>query len=207
MNSKGAMKNLNDTSYLLAFFTTVWAIFMIVWLILRSPLPLPLGIAVTACFIALSIHIYLGAIAGYKALKSVPDDIDGNKDKKKSKQWTVIFIIQGAAMALSGALLGSFRLYEYIVPVMLFIVGLHYIPVSVLYHTKIQIYVAVPTVVLAVLGFFSLISGVFAEYAAGICSCGGAVGCAILGLWATKTVKAYTMRYGDGAKPDQQTGL
>ncbi|MDR2501858.1 MAG: hypothetical protein LBC78_01255 [Oscillospiraceae bacterium] len=198
MKTKGAMKNLNNTSYLLAFFTTVWAIFMLVWLILRSPLPLLPAIAVTAFFVAVSVYIYLSAIAGHKALKAIPDDENTEEDSKKSKKWTAVFIVQASAISLSSALLGSFGLFEYIVIAVLFIVGLHYIPISMFYRTKIQIYVAVPTILLAVLGLASLLTGTLAEYASGICSFAGALGCAVLGFWAIAQVKAFTSR------PDSQ---
>jgi uncharacterized membrane protein YfcA len=90
---------------------------------------------------------------------------------------------------VSCALLGSFGLYAYIVPVVLLIVGLHYIPIGLLYHTKIQTVVALPVVFVAVLGILSLLTNVGADYAPGVCAFVGAVSTSILGAWAVKTIR------------------
>jgi hypothetical protein len=203
MNTKGSMKNLNNTAYLLAFFTIVWAASMLVWFILDDVLPVGATIVLSVIFLAIAGYIYISAVLGYRSLKPIPEDDGSIQDKLKSKRWSVVFALQAVAISLSGALLGSFKLHVFIAPVMLLIVGLHYIPISMLYHTTIQSFVAIPTILIALLGLLAIFTDTGSRYAAGVCSLVGAIGCVTLGIWATTTVRAFVRQASSEVKADK----
>jgi hypothetical protein len=191
MKTKTAMKNATQTSFLLSFFTVFWAGCMVVWLIGKTEIPLWAVIAMGAACVACAVWILARAIQCTRMVKDVPEDGElSDNEKNAAKRWNIIFALNGIVIGVCCALLGIFGLYEYIAPAVLLIVGLHYIPISLLYKTGIHIAVAVPTVLAATLGILSLITGTAAAYAPGLSSLAGSVGAIVLGVWAVNTVRA-----------------
>jgi hypothetical protein len=188
------MKNFTQTSFFLAFFTVFWTGFMILWFITATELPPWIIIATGVLCVAFGIWILMKGIQCTRLLKTLPDGGElSDDDKKAAKKWNWIFILNGCVIGVSCALLSTFGLYEYIAPVVLLIVGLHYIPISFLYKTKIQTIVAIPTIIVAVLCIISLTTGTADAYAPGVSSLAGAIGAIILGIWIVKTVGAMIM--------------
>jgi hypothetical protein len=191
MKTKTAMNNTTQTAFLLSFFTVFWTAFMIFWLIQTTDLPLGVVVAMGAVCVVFAVLILIRARQCARLVKTLPEDGElSDREKKAAKRWNLIFSLNGCAIGVSCALLGIFGMYEYIIPVVLLIVGLHYIPISLLYKTKVQIAVAVPTVVASLLGIWSLRTGTADAYAPGLCALGGAAGAIVLGLWAVSAVKA-----------------
>ncbi|MDR2515374.1 MAG: hypothetical protein LBD02_09275 [Christensenellaceae bacterium] len=187
--TRGVQASLGQTILLLSFFTLLWAGFMLFGL-LASPLPPALPIALAVCLLLPAIWLLRGGLACLARAKAMPaGEAPSETERRAERRWNLIFGLQGGAIGLVCTLLGAFRLYAQIGPAVLLIVGLHYIPLGMLYRTKIHGLVALPVILIALLGLLSLATGFLSAFAPGVCALAGGLSTAILGLWVLKTAE------------------
>jgi hypothetical protein len=204
LSSEDGLNNLTQTIALLAFFTFFWAGIMIAWAIVDRPVPLAVPFAAFAVFAAGG--VWLGVCA--RSSQRRVADLFGTGDKpspsgKKSgertskpkpdaaaRRWTAIFVIQGVAIGAAACALSIFGQFRYIAPATLLIVGLHFIPIGLIYKTAIQQYWAAALIITACVAIFMLLAGgKAADFASPLCGVMGALSTITLGAWANHTIR------------------
>ena len=182
--TKAQIKNMITVTFMMAFFTVFWAIFMLI-----SFLPNIFAIILFAFFIILSVYLIIKGIKFNHDAQALPDEIKQDADIRAEKRWNIIFITQCVAICICCALLGIFDKYGYIIPVIMLINGLHYFPLGMIYRTPIHFVVAVPVTAISLLTMIFLPPSNFISTAGGISSLAGASSTSILGVYMIFFVK------------------
>ncbi|MDR1542259.1 MAG: hypothetical protein LBU32_30635 [Clostridiales bacterium] len=168
---------------MMAFFTIFWANFMMI-----SLAPNILAIIGFALFAIYSAWLAFMGVKLKRAVAALPDEPKQEHDARTEKRWSLIFTIQGIAIGGSCALLGVFSLYNYIIPVIVLIIGLHYFPLGLLYHTPIHFIVGVPVVLLPIFLTIFFPPSDFSSVAGGFSSLAGACSTTVLGAYMLASV-------------------
>ncbi|MDR1539967.1 MAG: hypothetical protein LBU32_18595 [Clostridiales bacterium] len=181
--TRAALKNMTISILMMAFFTIFWANFML--------MSFATNILAIIGFALLAIYSAWLAFMGVKlkrAVAALPDEPKQELDARAEKRWNLIFIIQGIAIGASCALLGAFSLYNYIIPVIVLIIGLHYFPLGLLYHTPIHFIVGVPVVLLSTFATIFFPPSDFSSAAGGFSSLAAACSTTVLGAYMMASV-------------------
>ena len=173
-----------QVAFMLAFFTIFWASFLF-W-----------GFGVSAVSIVLCILFIIGAgfiifnaAKAKSAVRALPDDTDSPEDKKEQRRWALIFSIQGGAIGAVCAILGTIGEYNYIVPAIVLIVGVHYFPLGAIYHTRIHFLVGTAVVAISLFCIRALRFEILGLVAIGICAATAAISTIILGIYIIRAAK------------------
>jgi hypothetical protein len=118
-----------------------------------------------------------------RAVGSLQEAEVSELDKKAQKSWSIIFSVQGCMIGASCAMLGIFGKYDFIVPVVAFIVGVHYFPLGALYHTRFHIAVGVFEVLISVLAIASIAMNRFVGLCIGLSALAAALGTVALSAY------------------------
>ncbi|MDR0432192.1 MAG: hypothetical protein LBH48_02615 [Bifidobacteriaceae bacterium] len=190
LNSPVALKYLTQSQYMLAGLTLFWAGAMLAWALIDRPVPVWVAIIVFAALAGAVVWIVPQTVRCSRGIGRLPAEQTGVKDPAANKKWALIFSTEGIAIGLTAGTLSSFGLFSYIIPATLLIVGLHFIPIGVLYKTSIQQYWAAVLVVVAIVGIVLLIAGgTGATFANVLCALAGALSTSWLAVWGAKTVQ------------------
>jgi hypothetical protein len=186
--SKQARAGLCQSAFMLAFFTIFWAAFLF-W---------GFGInifSIIGCifFLGMAIVIFCGAAKANRVVRSLPDSpVDPTadpKDKRITARWNLIFALQGIAMGVVCAILGILGQYQYIVPAVALIVGIHYFPLGAIYHTSIHFIMGAFVALIAFSGIVLQALGILGLEVIGICALATAVSTVILGVYILRLIK------------------
>jgi hypothetical protein len=183
--TRQACNNILQSMFMLGGFTVFWTVFMF-WGFGFGVLPFVVAVVLIACAVAIFIAASKMKPVISKAEKRAVD----SKDKKASKNWNVIFIIQGTAVGIVCGVLSFVGAYTYIPAAVALIVGLHYFPLSILYHTKIQTVVAIPVVIVSVLCIVMQAVGMLGVETIGIVSLCVALSTVMLGFYMHSLLKS-----------------
>jgi hypothetical protein len=176
--TKKARQNLAQSAVMLAVFTVFWPPFSF-WGFGLSVY----SVLLCAAFTGAAVCIFIGALKAGRAIKALPDEEVSAADRRAEKRWNVIFILQSCSIGVAGAALGILGEYAYVPLAAALIVGLHYIPIGLLYRTKIHAAVAALTVLTGVFCITARASGWLGDETIGICSAAAACGTSVLGGW------------------------
>jgi hypothetical protein len=182
--SKKARAGMCQSAFMLAFFTIFWAAFLF-W---------GFGInvfSIIGCifFVGMAIAIFCGAVKANCIVRSLADSSVDLEDKRITVRWNIIFSLQGAAIGIVCAIFGILGQYQYIVPAVVFIVGIHYFPLCAIYHTPIHFIVGAFVVLIAFLGIVLQALGILGIEAIGICALAAAISTVILGIYILRLIK------------------
>ena len=167
-----------QSAFMLAGFTVFWAAFIFWGFGMNAP-----SVILFTAFTGLAIVIFLSAAKARRAVRLLPDAPPDPEDKRAGTRWTVIFSVQGGVIGAVCAVLGILGQYQYIVPAVALIVGIHYFPLGAIYRTKIHFAVGVFVVLCAVFGIMSQAFGILGFRAIGVCAIATALSTVILGIY------------------------
>ena len=182
--SKKARTGMLQSVFMLAFFTLFWAAFLF-WGFRVTAFP----IIAAAIFVAISGVLFYRALKANRAIRAMPDAPSDPADKRAQTRWNIIASVQGGAIGVSCAVLWGMGLYTYIVPVVVLIVGLHYLPLGAMYHTPVHFIVGAAVVLVAIFGIVSQALGIVGDETIGICAMAGALSTAVLGVYILRLIK------------------
>ncbi|MDR0432460.1 MAG: hypothetical protein LBH48_04000 [Bifidobacteriaceae bacterium] len=199
LHSPTALKNLSQTSFMLAFFTAFWTGFMVFWALHGEVFPGIVPIAVGAALVGFAVWLLVRSIKCARIVAAIVDEdpsgAGGAGKDSAAKKWDIVFTLQGCAIGVGAAVLAILGQYVYIVPVVLLIVGLHFIPIGMLYKTGIHYVVAGADFAAAAWGIITLLTttpgGSFPmpAFVDSACALVGALSSAVLGVWIIRTIK------------------
>ena len=169
-----------QSAFMLAAFTIFWAAFLF-WGFGVNALSAILFIA----FAGPAIVIIRSAAKARLTIRLLPDAPVDPEDKQANTRWKIIFSIQGGAIGAVCAILGIQGQYQYIVPAVALIVGIHYFPLGAIYRTKIHFVAGAFVVLVAVFGIISQALGILGFEAIGISAIAAALSTVILGMYIT----------------------
>jgi hypothetical protein len=169
---------------MLAFFTVFWAAFLFWGFGLNV-------FSVIGCmfFVGIAIAIFCGAVKANRVVRSLPDRAVNPKDKRIARYWNIIFSLQGLSIGVICAILGILGQYQYIVPEVVCIVGIHYFPMGAIYHTTIHFVVGAFVVLIALLSIVLQALGTLGIEAVGVCALAATISTVILGLYILRLIK------------------
>jgi hypothetical protein len=190
-DSNAALKNIAGSLPTMAGFTLFWTgISIVLWTINFgwSPVVALLLIAV----ICLSTWLFVKFSWFNARIKQLAPEKLSDYDKKVGKIWSIIFSVEGSLIGLSCALLGIFGQYEFIVPVVALIVGVHYFPLYLLYKTTVHLVATLLVVLTSGLAIAAVAGGFYADWAVIIAALSAALSTAALGAYMVKLLKNNT---------------
>jgi hypothetical protein len=182
--SKKARAGMCQSAFMLAFFTVFWAAFLFWGFGINA-------FSIIGCifFVGIAIAIFCGAVKANRVVSSLPDSAVNPKDKRIARYWNIVFSSQGLAIGVICAILGILGQYQYIVPSVVFIVGIHYFPLGAIYHTAIHFVVGAFVVLIALLSIALQAFGTLGIEAVGICALVATISTAILGVYILRLIK------------------
>jgi hypothetical protein len=137
--------------FLMAFFTTLWALWAL------YGLPLAVATVLVVIFVALAVIFVINGVQLIKSASSLPVP-SGAESKRRGRAlqlgFGITFAAEGVIIALVCALLGMSGAYAYFGPAIALVVGLHFIPFAFLFHRTIDFYIAGWVVTCAVIGIW-----------------------------------------------------
>ena len=182
--TKKARAAMAQSAFMLAVFTVFWAAFLFWGFGVNA-----FSIIGCAVFVGISIFIFRGAVKAQRDIRLLQDGPVDPDDKRAGTRWNLIFSLQGGAIGAACAVLGVLGQYQYIVPAVVLIVGIHYFPLGAIYRTKIHYIMGVFVVLVAVFGIASQAFGILDIKAIGICAIAAALSTVILGVYILRMLK------------------
>ena len=141
--------------FLMAFFTTFWAL----WI----PYGLPRSVAVVllAAFVALAAVLVVSGIRLARAANRFPPvDAEARvRGRRVQKGFGIIVGAEGLVIGGLSAVLGARGAYAYIGPAIALVVGLHFVPLGIVFRRTIDYYVGGWVSLAAVTGLWLLGTG------------------------------------------------
>ena len=132
--SKHALLGNTGSIFMLAVFTVLWSIFI----------PLAFGWAVIpiicfAIFAVYAVWLFIEAARTMRKIRALPQEPAAEADKRMGRTFGIIFGVEIVLIFVCTFLLGNSIVGNpnYITPVIALIVGLHCIPLGVLFHARL----------------------------------------------------------------------
>lgn len=151
----------------MAIFTPVYSIWAgIAWPILGS-----IFFVIT---LAISIYLVVSAVRALKLSGQLPNERNAD-DERISKVMPLISNIMGISILVAIIVLWVTNAYQWILPIVMILVGLHFFPMARLFHRTIDYTLGTLMLVGAALGFFLLAQGTAWQVAWGAAGIIGAV--------------------------------
>ena len=185
MITRRALQGIMQSVFMLAGFTAFWAAFLF-WGFGFGPI----SVAGCACFLACAVWIARKAVLARRGIAALPDSPATEADKQAKKRWSVIFTVQGVTSGASCAILGILGKYEYIVPVVALIVGLHYIPIGMQHKDRIHVVAGALLSLIAIAGIAAMLAGRQPGPMIGMCALAAAASTVALGLHLLRFIDA-----------------
>jgi hypothetical protein len=180
--TKFERKGILTSLFMLVPFTLLWVGFFL-WVF---ALHLIADIA-AALLVAAAAYLLVKAFAMRKSTLAMPDAPVSPEEKRGDKQWSILFAVQGIAIAAVCAVLGSTRQFLFIAPAVVLIVGLHYFPMAKWYKSVLHAIVAIAHLIAVGLSVTLALLSVISDAAAtGICAGVAALGTVTLGAYLLK---------------------
>jgi MFS family permease len=184
--TKSAIVGMLSSLFMLAFFTAFWTGFMLwgfymFWW----------GYVLAGIFVLSAVYLLLVAIKLHQQTKTLPNETISDDDKKATKRWNIIFGLQGGFMGLTCMILGIFELYEFIPVAVVLIVGIHYIPLGMTYHTIIHFTMSAFVVLVAIGSILLMIFTEYLNIGIGVSSASAAISTIVLGEYIIRICKSY----------------
>lgn len=190
--SKRALAGNLNSVFILAGFVIFWAA-TIPWAFGWGLLP----VMAFALFTIYAIWLFVEAAKTKRSIRTLPDSPPSKADQRMGKQFGIIFGIEAALIAIAYMILGIEIIgdYNYIIPVIALIVGAHFIPLGVLFHTRLHIICGIIVSIVSAVALYALLfDAAWTDLARGICALTTTICVAILGAYALNFVKAETRK-------------
>jgi MFS family permease len=146
---KASLDDMAGGLFMMTIFTAVWI--GLAEYNLRGRDYWVVGVVFLAILLVFVSH-YFKFVGVSKALPGVLPELKSAEEKKKDKWFMIIFGLEGLAIFLSANALINSNHFNYFVPVVALIVGLHFFPLGYLYKRKFDHYMGVWTCIIAVTG-------------------------------------------------------
>ena len=168
----------------MAPFPILMATFMLIYAVWFGVAWGTIGWAVFALFGAYAAWLIFCGVQHIRATKKLPKPAPTPVSKRIAKQMQLLSTVSYAPLWIIFALLGMFQQQIYIMPALVLIVGLHFIPQAKIFDRTIDYYLAPLPICTALIGFY-LAFGTSTSWQAvyAVSSIGGALATAGYGLY------------------------
>jgi len=172
------------------------AIFGIFWsLAMVGPWTNVWTIVVAVVFIALAVMYYVAGVVVMRNLKRwraaqvPPPDEAIAQSKRGLRSFSILFGIEGGLIAVSSVTCVAIGHWEYIVPLIVLIMGAHFIPFAPMYHRRFDYIPGVLGVCVGISGVVAVTQGVEPTLIVGVMGLGAAFCTTIYGLYDLRVIR------------------
>jgi hypothetical protein len=183
-HTKTTLAGMTQSLFMLAFFTVFWTSFMLwgfgkyLW-----------GYVLATVFVGAAVYLLIVAIQSSKRIKTLSEETVSGTDKQAAKRWNVVFGLQGGCIGAVCMVLGILGYYAFIPPAVVLIVGIHYIPLGIMYRTAIHHIMAVFVILIAIGSLLLMLLTEDRNIGIGIASTAAAISTVVLGEYLKSQVK------------------
>lgn len=185
--SKHALVRNTWSIFMLAFFTVFWA-YSASW-------GFGWNLFTIICIVIFGVYevwLCVEAIRTIRALRTLPDLPATESDRRIRKHFLIIFgieiiLIMMSSIILSTNIVGN---SNYIIPVIAIIVGVHFLPLSSVFHTRMLFFAGIIMIVVAGAAIILIIDGKWIHQSIGVCALTAAICVAVMSASLLHRVKA-----------------
>lgn len=141
--------------FLMAFFTTFWAL----WI--PYGLPLTVAVPLLAAFVALATVFVVSGIGLVRAAHRFPS-VDGEaraRGRRVQKGFGIVVGAEGLVIGVVCGILGARGAYAYFGPAIALVVGLHFLPLGIIFRRTIDYYIGTWVSLAALAGLWLIRAG------------------------------------------------